>query len=266
MSSELVQLPGDVISGASVIVPVGIYTIGSNIGTFVTAIVATIIAMAPAAVTSRMPMNVTYLTCGVDVGGGLVVTTPTTVVITTKLIIIAAGTIIMIVLASMIILTATIILTAAIVTIVLASTIVVAVVLTPAIILAWAVILTAVIIAWSFVLARTMIFLSWASIILARTSVTASRVCRRSEAGFVLLELTIKLLNLTKKIIKCCTWIGVDGSAEIIVVLAEAMKNIVDKFIIVHKLASTSELRSDALHLGEVLVSGEVVLACVVEG
>jgi hypothetical protein len=196
---------------------------------------------------------------------------PTTVVITTTLIIIAAGTIIMIVLASMIILTTTIILTdtviltAAIVVIVLASMIVVAVGLMPAIILAWAVILTAVIIAWSFVLARTTIFLSWASIILAGTSVTASHVCRRSEAGFVLLELTIKLLNLTKKIIKCCTCIGFDGSAEIIVVLAEAMKNIVDEFIVIHRLAGTSELRSDALHLGEVLVSGEIILACVIE-
>jgi hypothetical protein len=225
-----------------------------------------IIAMVTPAVTSRMPMNVTYLTCGVDVGGGLAVTTPTTVIITTMLIIIAAGTIIMIVLASTIILTTTIIMTAVIVAIVLATTIVVAVVLAPAIILAWAVILTEVIIAWSFVLARTTIFLSWASIILARTSVTVSRVCRRGEDGFVLLELTIELLNLTKKIIKCCPWIGVDSSAEIIVVLAEAMKNIVDKFIVAHRLAGTSELRSDALHLGEVLVSGEVVLACVVEG
>jgi hypothetical protein len=117
----------------------------------------------------------------------------------------------------------------------------------------------------AFVLARTAIFLSWASIILAGTSVTASHVCRRSEAGFVLLELTIKRLNLTKKIIKCCTWIGIDGSAEIIVVLAEIMKNIVDEFIVIHRLAGTSELRGDALHLGEVLVSGEVVLACVIE-
>jgi hypothetical protein len=266
MSSKLVQLTSDVISGTSVIIPVGIYTIGSIIGTFVTSIVATIIAMAPPAVTSRMPMNVTYLTCGVDIGGGMAVTTLTTIVITTTLIIIAVGTIIMIVLASTIILTATIILMATIVAIVLATMIEVAVVLAPAIILAWAVILTAVIIAWSFILARTMIFLSWASIILTRTSVTASRVCRRGEAGFVLLELTIELLNLTKKIIKCCTWIGIDSSAEIIVVLAEAMKNIVDKFIVVHRLAGTSELRSDALHLGEVLVSGEVVLACVVEG
>jgi hypothetical protein len=251
MSSELVQLPGDVISGASVIVPVGIYTIGSNIGTFVTAIVATIITMAPPAVTSRMPMNVTYLTCGVYVGGGLAVTTLTTVVITTMLIIIAAGTIIMIVLASTIILTTTIILTATIVAIVLVPTIVVTIVLTPVIILAWAVILAAVIIAWSFFLARKTIFLSWASVILAGTSVTASRVCRRSEAGFVLLELTIKLLNLTKKIIKCCTWIGIDGSVEIIVVLAKAMKNIVDEFIVIHRLAGTSELRGDALHHGE---------------
>jgi hypothetical protein len=101
---------------------------------------------------------------------------------------------------------------------------------------------------------------------LSRTSVTASRVCRRGKTGLVLLELAIKLLNVAKKIIKCCTWICFDSSAKIVVVLAEAMKDIVYKFIDIHRLADTSELRSDALHLGEVLVSRKIVLACVLEG
>jgi hypothetical protein len=95
MGVELVQLTGDVVGGASVIVPVGVDS--SEVGTFIPTVSITtgIIDIAPPTITSGMPMNVPNLTSGVDIRCGLTITpsAPTTI---TPIIITTARTIIII--------------------------------------------------------------------------------------------------------------------------------------------------------------------------
>jgi hypothetical protein len=59
--------------------------------------------------------------------------------------------------------------------------------------------------------------------------------------------------------------VGVDGGAEVVVVAAETLQGIVEEFIIIERFPRSSEFSSDALHLGKVLVGGEIILASGVE-
>jgi hypothetical protein len=121
-------------SGPRVVVPVRVNAIGgSKVGTFVATIitvtaistVGTIILSTPPAVTSRVPMDVTYLAGDVDVGRGAAVATATTIIAATTVIIIATG---------------------AIVTVLVAWTII-------TVLLAWMILAPAIIIAGSLILA-----------------------------------------------------------------------------------------------------------------
>jgi hypothetical protein len=63
--------------------------------------------------------------------------------------------------------------------------------------------------------------------------VAASHVGRGGEAGVLGLVLTVEHLNLTKEIIKGCTWVGIDSGAKVVVVAAESMENIVDELVVI---------------------------------
>jgi hypothetical protein len=77
--------------------------------------------------------------------------------------------------------------------------------------------------------------------------------------------LPIKRLDLGEELGEGGVGVGVDGSAEVVVVAAEALQDIVEEFIIIERFPRSSEFSSDALHLGKILVGGEIVLACGVE-
>jgi hypothetical protein len=77
--------------------------------------------------------------------------------------------------------------------------------------------------------------------------------------------LAIKCLNLSKELSKGGVRIGIDGGAEVVVVAAKAFQDIVKNFIIIERFPHNSEFSSDALHLGKILVSREIILACIVE-
>jgi hypothetical protein len=77
--------------------------------------------------------------------------------------------------------------------------------------------------------------------------------------------LAIKCLNLSKELSKGGVGIGVDGGAKVVVVAAKTFQDIVKNFIIIERFPRSSEFSSDALHLGKILVSGEIILACIVE-
>jgi hypothetical protein len=77
--------------------------------------------------------------------------------------------------------------------------------------------------------------------------------------------LPIKHLDLSEELSEGGVGVGIDGGAEVVVVAAETLQNIVEEFIIIERFPRSSEFSSDALHLGEVLVGGEIILACGVE-
>jgi hypothetical protein len=70
---------------------------------------------------------------------------------------------------------------------------------------------------------------------------------------------------LSEKLGKGGVGVGVDGGAEIVVVAAESLQDKVEKLIIIKGFSRSSKFSSDTLHLGEIFVGGEVVLACTVE-
>jgi hypothetical protein len=200
--------------------------------------VGTVFFIAPPAVTGRVPMDVAYLTGDVDVGRGPAVATATTIITATTVIIIATG---------------------AIVTVLLAWTII-------AILLAWTILAPAVIIAGALILARPTITVVVArtlilAIVLARTTViiawarvTASHVCRGSKGRFFSGVLPIKRLDLSKKLSKGGVGVGVDSSAEIVVVATESLQDIVENLIIIKRFSCSSKFSGDTLHLGEIFV------------
>jgi hypothetical protein len=187
--------------------------------TAVTAIsaVGAIIFSAPPAVTGRVPVDVTYLASNINVGSWATVATATTIIAAATIIIIATGAIV------------TVLLARAIVTVLLAWAI-----LTPAIIIAGALILmwtaVTVVVARVFLLA---LVLAWTTVIIAWTGVMASHVCRGGEARLFGRVLPIERLNLSKELGEGGVGVGVDGSAEIVVVAAEALQNIVEELIII---------------------------------
>jgi hypothetical protein len=240
ISGELVQLTSEMFSSPRVIVPVGVNSMSSNkISTFVGTIttisaVGTIIVIVTPAVTSRMPMYVTYLAGGIDVGRGTTVAATTTIIAAATIIIIATWAII-------------------------------------AVLLAWAVLVPPIIIARPIILAGATIVVAGAllrtraAIIIAWTGVTASHVCRGGEPRLVSLVLPIKSLNLSEKISKGSVGVGIDGSTKIVVVTSEALHDIVDELIIIKRFAHGGEFSGDALHLGNIFFSGQITFARVIE-
>jgi hypothetical protein len=77
--------------------------------------------------------------------------------------------------------------------------------------------------------------------------------------------LTIKRLDLSEEFSEGGVGVGVDSGAKVVVVAAKTFQDIVKNFIIIERFSRSSEFSGDALHLGKVLVSGEIILACIVE-
>jgi hypothetical protein len=212
ISGELVQLTSEMFSSPRVIVPVCVDSIGSNkVCTFVATITAVsavgaIIFSAPPTVTSRVPVDVTYLAGDVDVGHGATIATATTIIAAATIIIIATG---------------------AVVTVLLARAVLApAIIIAGPLILAWTAIIIARALLLALVLMRTAVIIAW-------VGVTASHVCRGGEARLFGLVLPIERLDLGEELGEGGVGVGVDGGAEVVVVAAEALQDIVEELIII---------------------------------
>jgi hypothetical protein len=71
----------------------------------------------------------------------------------------------------------------------------------------------------------------------------------------------IKRLDLSEELSEGGVGVGIDCGAKIVVVAAETLQDIVQDFIIIERFPRSS----DALHLGKVLVDGEIILPCSIE-
>jgi hypothetical protein len=92
--------------------------------------------------------------------------------------------------------------------------------------LAW----TAIVIARALLLA---LVLTWTAVISAWAGDTASHVCRGGEARLFGRVLPIERLDLGEELDEGGVGVGIDGSAEVVVVAAEALQDIVAELIVI---------------------------------
>jgi hypothetical protein len=151
-------------------------------------------------------MDITYLAGDIDVGRGATITTATTIIAAATIIIIAMGAVIMVLL--------------------------VRAVLAPAIIIAGPLVLalTAIVIARALLLA---LVLTWTAVIIVWVSVTAIHICRGGEARLLGRVLPIECLDLGEELGEGGVGVGVDSGAEVVVVAAEALQDIVEELIVI---------------------------------
>jgi hypothetical protein len=73
-------------------------------------------------------------------------------------------------------------------------------------------------------------------------------------------------LHLSEEIIKSGARVGVDGSAEGVVVAAETLENMPDEIIGIKRFSCSSKFRCNIFHLSKVLFSKEIIFLSVIEG
>jgi hypothetical protein len=73
-------------------------------------------------------------------------------------------------------------------------------------------------------------------------------------------------LHLSEEIIKSGARVGVDGSAEGVVVAAETLENMPDEIIGIKRFSCSSKFRCNSFHLSKVLFSREIIFSSVIEG